>query len=97
MGPEHHLSTISAESLQRLVNICVCYFILFQAALFWGDNDPLVAESDLDRVRMELPNVVLSYKVPWKGWNHLDFLFALDADKYQNIHILKLLKYFPII
>ena len=38
----------------------------------------------------------LLLKVPWKGWNHLDFLFGMDADKLQNHHILQLLRKNPL-
>ena len=34
---------------------------------------------DVDRVKSELPNVVLDYEVPYEKFNHLDFLYAMNA------------------
>ena len=36
------------------------------------------------------------YQVPWVGWNHFDFLYAIDIDLYQNEHLMKVLKEHPI-
>ena len=35
-------------------------------------------------------------QVPWEGWNHFDFLFAIDIDQYQNQHLVEVLKEYPI-
>ena len=37
--------------------------ILFQVALFWGNNDWLAHRIDLERIASQLPNVVENYKV----------------------------------
>ena len=34
---------------------------------------------DVDRVKSELPHVVLDYEVPYEKFNHLDFLYAMNA------------------
>jgi len=67
-----------------------------KVAIIWGDNDILVEAEDLAKIQEEIPNVVMNFKVPWKGWNHLDFLFGMDADKLQNHHILQLLRKNPL-
>jgi hypothetical protein len=38
-----------------------------------------------------VPTIVEHYRVPWHGWNHFDFLYAIDIDKYQNEHLIQLL------
>jgi len=44
----------------------------------------------------QVPNVVENYQIPWEGWNHLDFLYAIDVDKYSNNHLLEVLEQHPI-
>ena len=29
----------------------------------------------------ELPNIFDNYEVPYENWNHLDYLFGIDADR----------------
>ena len=36
-----------------------------------------------------LPNVVASYDVPFKKWNHLDYLWGIDADTLVYAEVLK--------
>ena len=35
-------------------------------------------------------------QVPWEGWNHFDFLYAIDIDLYQNEHLIEVLRENPI-
>jgi len=65
-------------------------------ALFWGDNDWLAQVEDLIKIIMKVPSIVENYEVPWPEWNHLDFLYAIDIDKYQNEHLLEVLAKYPI-
>ena len=69
---------------------------LFKVALFYGDNDWLAAEDDVAWLAFQLPNLAERYKNPWVGWNHFDFLYAIDIDEYQNNHLLEVLKKYPI-
>ena len=41
---------------------------------------------DVIRLTSELPNLFKSYEVPFPKWNHLDFLWAIDANTllYQS-------------
>ena len=44
----------------------VCFFkeiTLAQVALVWGDNDVLVEPEDLERIKKEIPNIVMNFKV----------------------------------
>ena len=59
-------------------------------ALWWTTMTMIV--SDIDQV----PNIVVNNQVPWDGWNHLDFLYAIDIDQYQNDDLLAALAMYPI-
>merc|ERR1711953_826988 len=65
-------------------------------ALFWGNNDWLCDERDLMKIVGNVPNIVVNNQVPWDGWNHLDFLYAIDIDQYQNDDLLAVLAMYPI-
>lgn len=51
------------------------------------------------RLSSQLPNLYASYEVPFAKWNHLDFLYGIDADVlvYQellkNMETIRKLKY----
>ena len=55
-------------------------------------NQETMIVSDIDQV----PNIVVNNQVPWDGWNHLDFLYAIDIDQYQNDDLLAALAMYPI-
>lgn len=84
----HHGSV--APPLYRLEDVNT------KIALFWGDNDWLAAEADVAKIITRVPNIVVNYQVPWAGWNHLDFLYAIDIDQYQNDDLLTVLGMYPI-
>jgi len=67
-----------------------------KVALFWGDNDWLCDERDLMKIVGQVPNIVVNNQVPWEGWNHFDFLYAIDIDQYQNDDLLAVLAMYPI-
>jgi len=60
-------------------------------AIYWGDNDWLAAAADILQVVMQLPNIQpgMNHEVAWPGWNHLDFLWGVDADKYVYADLVK--------
>jgi len=61
-------------------------------ALYWGDNDWLAQAADLMKIIMKCQNVIYNnYEVPWEGWNHLDFMYAIDVDKYINTPLIEML------
>uniref|UniRef100_A0A0K2THP6 Lipase n=1 Tax=Lepeophtheirus salmonis TaxID=72036 RepID=A0A0K2THP6_LEPSM len=62
-------------------------------ALLWSDNDWLADPSDVYWLKEQLSNVLIKfYEVPLKKFNHIDFLWGLDADKLVYPVILDLLE-----
>jgi lysosomal acid lipase/cholesteryl ester hydrolase len=53
-------------------------------AVYWGQNDWLAASEDVLKTVAQLPNIVhgMLHMVEFEKWNHLDFLWAIDVDKY---------------
>ena len=41
------------------------------------------------RLTSQLPNLFASYDVPFKKWNHLDYLYGVDADTLVYPEVLK--------
>jgi len=60
-------------------------------AIYWGQNDLLAAPEDVLRMIGQLPNIVggMIHMVQFELWNHLDFLWGKDADKYVYDYVLK--------
>merc|ERR1719354_268630 len=66
-----------------------------QIALYWGDNDWLAQSEDLLQIILKCQDVIYeNYQVPWEGWNHLDFMYAIDVDKYINTPLIDMLNNF---
>merc|ERR1712241_282188 len=59
-------------------------------AVYWGQNDWLAAPEDVLRTIAELPNIVdgMLHMIEYELWNHLDFLWANDVDKYVYADVL---------
>jgi lysosomal acid lipase/cholesteryl ester hydrolase len=99
-GPEGNLLHHGSE-IPPLYNLSD---VNTKVALFWGNNDWLSSETDLFKIITQVPNIVENYQVPWEGtcnnglcgWNHFDFLYAIDIDEYQNNHLIEVLARFPI-
>ncbi|XP_023341267.1 lipase 3 [Eurytemora carolleeae] len=51
-------------------------------AVYFGQNDWLASSTDVLRTISELPNIVggMQHMVKFPTWNHLDFLWGIDAD-----------------
>ncbi|KAG7157241.1 Gastric triacylglycerol lipase-like 4, partial [Homarus americanus] len=60
--------------------------------LIWGQNDYLADPQDVARLASELPQLKASFKVELPLFNHIDFLWGIDADKYVYRIICKYLK-----
>ena len=74
--PEYHLERISCPKI----------------ALMHSDNDYLASPDDVSLLKSKLTVPLLDdYRVPLTSWNHLDFLLGIDAGKYINQRIVKLL------
>ncbi|XP_017887380.2 lipase 3-like [Ceratina calcarata] len=53
--------------------------IITPIAMFWGENDWLSTPKDVTRFVKKLPHKPIFYTVPYKKFNHLDFLVAKDV------------------
>jgi lysosomal acid lipase/cholesteryl ester hydrolase len=49
-------------------------------ALYYSENDWLAAIVDVEQLASKLPNLLQQYLVPLSDFNHLDYLWAIDAD-----------------
>ncbi|XP_042909902.1 gastric triacylglycerol lipase-like [Parasteatoda tepidariorum] len=62
-------------------------------AIFWGMNDALLDPEDISILEKKLKSsLIYSYCIPWKDFNHIDFLIAKDARELVYDHILNLLR-----
>ncbi|XP_033217874.1 lipase 3-like [Belonocnema kinseyi] len=50
-------------------------------ALFYGDNDWLASTADVDRLYQQLPKALGKFRIDYPKFNHLDFMWAIDAPK----------------
>jgi len=57
--------------------------------VFWGLNDWLAVPEDVEWLTSQLPNLRQSFLVD--QFNHLDFLWAIEVDRYVNSRILDIL------
>eukprot|EP00095_Tigriopus_kingsejongensis_P005003 maker-scaffold139_size317827-snap-gene-0.14 protein:Tk05003 transcript:maker-scaffold139_size317827-snap-gene-0.14-mRNA-1 annotation:"lipase 3" len=48
-------------------------------SLYWSQNDWLAQPSDVLSLISKLPNIFDNYEVPYENWNHLDYLWGIDA------------------
>ncbi|XP_011296940.1 lipase 3 isoform X2 [Fopius arisanus] len=48
-------------------------------AIFYANNDLLSDKRDVEKLAEDLPNTEMVYKVPMEAFNHIDFMFAIDA------------------
>lgn len=62
--------------------------------LHYADNDWLSTPKDVDRLLKEMDSAVGKYKVPLPKFNHLDFVFAIDAKKLIYDRVLKIMEQF---
>lgn len=50
-------------------------------ALYYSTNDWLAAVEDVEELHQALPNVIGSFLVPDRNFNHLDFSWAIDVER----------------
>lgn len=65
--------------------------ITLPIALFSSENDWLASEIDVSNLYAHLANPLEHYVVPLKEFNHIDFLWAIDAPKLLYNKLLQLL------
>lgn len=55
--------------------------------LLWGENDKMADKRDVAKLAARLPHLVASERVRWPLWQHLDFLWGVDAGRlvYQRV------------
>ena len=61
-------------------------------ALHYSLNDWLAEPVDVLKLIGRLPNVIESYVIPDKKFNHLDFLFAIDVKSLVYDKVISLMK-----
>ncbi len=54
-----------------------------------GLIDPFLQFQDVLKLTEALPNLVANYLVPYANWNHLDYLWGIDADTLLYPEVLK--------
>ncbi|XP_071570015.1 lipase 3-like [Temnothorax nylanderi] len=62
--------------------------------LFYSGNDVIVLEENVLELGKSLPNVLLTEEVSYKLFNHLDFLWAINAKTLLYDRVLELLQKF---
>ncbi|KAG7311752.1 hypothetical protein JYU34_002811 [Plutella xylostella] len=62
--------------------------------LHYAENDWLSTPSDVDKLWKGVKSVVGKFKVPLKGFNHLDFVFANDAKELIYDRVINIMAYF---
>ena len=58
-------------------------------ASYWSLNDWLAQPQDVLRFLSKLPNNYATYQVPFELWNHLDYLWGIDAKTILYPEIIK--------
>ncbi|CAG0923224.1 unnamed protein product [Notodromas monacha] len=61
---------------------------------FWGNNDWLAEPVDVEWLTTRLPNLIKSIRVPFDKFNHLDFLWGIDAPQLVYDPILEMMQAF---
>ncbi|XP_029176125.1 uncharacterized protein LOC114944406 isoform X2 [Nylanderia fulva] len=61
-------------------------------ALFYGLGDLIVNIVSVKRLYRILPNVIDLYEVPWRNFNHVDFIWAKDAPKLVYERVIKIMR-----
>ncbi|XP_054773172.2 gastric triacylglycerol lipase-like [Lytechinus pictus] len=58
-------------------------------ALFWGENDFLADPQDVEKLIPRIPHLIYNKKIP--NFEHLDFIWAVDANKIVYDDILSIM------
>lgn len=71
--------------------------ITVPVALMWSKNDKLADPTDVGLLHEKLKSLVASYCIKLDAFNHLDFVWGIDANKLVYDDILTLFKKYPSI
>lgn len=63
--------------------------IKLPVSLYWSQNDWLADPADVLSLVTRLPNIFDDYEVPFEQWNHLDYLWGIDAKEYVYDHLME--------
>lgn len=66
--------------------------ITIPTVIHFAENDWLCTVEDVEKLIQKLPNVVGKYQVPFPKFNHLDFIYALQARQLVYENVLTVLK-----
>lgn len=50
--------------------------------IYYSENDYVVSVEDILKLLPRLRNVKAVYKIPWKKWNHFDFICGLGVRQF---------------
>ncbi|XP_046625247.1 lipase 3-like isoform X1 [Neodiprion virginianus] len=60
--------------------------------IFYSENDFMTDPRDVARLADKLPNVIEKYKIPYAKFNHIDYLWGVDAKTLVYNYVIKILK-----
>lgn len=67
-------------------------------AVYYAESDPFInGHSTIPEMTKKLPNLVKTYLVPHKYFNHIDFVWGINATNLVHREILKTMKLSNII
>lgn len=61
-------------------------------AVYYAQGDYLTVVADVKKLIAELPNVINDYLVPHANFNHLDFVWAINAPRLVYDKVVQILK-----
>ncbi|KAK4878156.1 hypothetical protein RN001_010662 [Aquatica leii] len=61
-------------------------------ALHYGDGDGLISKEDNEILSKRLRNAVGIFKVPYRNFNHIDFMWSIDSKILLYDHLISLMK-----
>ena len=77
-------------SAQATAPLCQVQSMPTPTLLFVGNNDVLGDPADVEALKPQISNLLHYEVIP--GWNHLDFLYGLDASKLLYPKIVSFMK-----
>ncbi|KAL0273415.1 UNVERIFIED_CONTAM: hypothetical protein PYX00_006080 [Menopon gallinae] len=66
--------------------------IKIPVAFYFGDNDYLSEVNDMHLLSEQMPNLIGKFRAPWKDFNHLDFIWAIDLKPLLSDKIISMLR-----